>query len=171
MLKSVFPGTDQSGAKDVGHDLQAEILKNAVDNLRRELIIAVPETRVQLELAVEQEFASCPMPTGRDLNAISRWEAELIHTVLGRVSQRLKSMTEGEDKDDRSTAVPAGESGGKKSTKSRTTKRKPSTSNPLSAEAMARDYLSATSPEALEKLIDRWRALSGHEVTRNLSIY
>lgn len=77
-------GTEQSGAKDVGLDLQAEILAAAVENIRHELIIAAPDTRIALGTKLEMlgVMKVGPMPEADDPMGVSRWEGEVSRVIL-----------------------------------------------------------------------------------------
>lgn len=78
-------GSDQSGAADVGLDLQASILASAISRLNQEHILSVSETRVALggvleDFAVNNNVGT--LPQASDLTAVSRWEASLAERLL-----------------------------------------------------------------------------------------
>ena len=80
---SIF-GSDQSGACDVGLDLQANILETAAKKLNSECILSIPDCRVsigcQLELYGINEIGDLPIST--DLSGVSRWEASLAEKII-----------------------------------------------------------------------------------------
>jgi transcription-repair coupling factor (superfamily II helicase) len=146
-------GTDQSGAKDVGLDLQAAILKNAVDSLKSELIIAVPDCRIDLGLPIERVFNSHigPLPPRGDLNAVARWEALLVQNILRKYSKDIETAVEAVS----ITALVPDElltTETKKRRGSKTTKE----TRAYATETLIRDYLSAGSQEAVMTLLNKW---------------
>jgi transcription-repair coupling factor (superfamily II helicase) len=138
-------GTDQSGAKDVGLDLQAAILKDAVDTLKEEQIIAVPDCRIELGLPIETAFVSSLglLPSSESLNAVAIWEAQLAEIILGKYSADISKSFE------RNEADAPQEKSKKKKTKG-------VQKNPYSTENLLRDYLSAGTSAGLIALINRW---------------
>ena len=135
-------GTEQSGAKDVGLDLQAAILRNAVDSLKHELIIAVPECRVNLDMPLEKMFSANigPLPHSSDLNEIARWEGLLTKQILMKFAFDIK---------------------GTKASRSlnNSTKRDPThatNDGVVNVDSLMREYLSASTSEKLIALIAGW---------------
>lgn len=128
-------GTEQSGAKDVGLDLQAAILRNAVDSLKHELIIAVPECRVELGSPLETTFSAMigPIPQSSDLNEIARWESLLTEQVLKKFASEIRET----NKALRSTNSSV-------------------RSNAPNVDSLMREYLSASSSEKLIALVAKW---------------
>jgi hypothetical protein len=80
-------GADQSGAKDVGLDLQAAILEKAVGSLNKEFVLSIPDTRVaigcELQRYGERQLKEV-LPSTRELSAVSRWEAKLAEAVIDK---------------------------------------------------------------------------------------
>ena len=80
---SIF-GSDQSGACDVGLDLQANILETAAKKLNSECILSIPDCRIsigcQLEIFGVKEIGELPLST--DLSGVSRWEASLAEKII-----------------------------------------------------------------------------------------
>ena len=78
-------GTEQSGAKEVGMDLQSDILARQVEQLKRELVLPSAETRIALTTRLEKDGEALvgePMPPPHDLMAVSRWEAAVAKAIL-----------------------------------------------------------------------------------------
>lgn len=150
-------GTEQSGAKDVGLDLQAAILRNAVDSLKQELVIAVPECRVQLELPIETMFCSSigQMPHSSDLNEIARWEGQLTEQILQKFGVEI---IRSRDKSSRST------------NSSPTSNPSPPPGGEVKVDNLLREYLSAGTSEKLIALVAKWeKKYSNVNVVYNLN--
>jgi hypothetical protein len=84
-------GEEQSGAWDIGLDLQASMLSAAVEAIQQELIMCAPDTRVEVGDELEALGVRVgPLPAAADVNAISRWEARLTEEVV----KELNGMAE-----------------------------------------------------------------------------
>jgi transcription-repair coupling factor (superfamily II helicase) len=77
-------GSEQSGARDVGLDLQSEILAEAVEQLRKDSVIGAAETRLALNTKLEAlgKGVAGPLPETSDLMGVSRWEGRLASALL-----------------------------------------------------------------------------------------
>lgn len=75
-------GSDQSGSRDVGLDLQSVILQQSLDNLRNEFILSVPDTSVAIgtKLISLCEPSIGPMPTALARDNVNTTDADLIET-------------------------------------------------------------------------------------------
>eukprot|EP00981_Chlorochromonas_danica_P010139 scaffold3046_cov176-Ochromonas_danica.AAC.6 len=76
-------GSDQSGytTNELGPDMQHKILKEALEELNQQLILAVPETRVEIGSPLEGLLRA--FPSVDNLPRLSIYEAELIEKVTG----------------------------------------------------------------------------------------
>lgn len=83
-------GADQSGACDVGLDLQSNILESAARKLNKECILSISDCRVsvgcELEAFGRDEIGDLPPNT--DLSAVSRWEAALAEKIIKNFSPK-----------------------------------------------------------------------------------
>ena len=79
-------GAEQSGSKDVGIDLQTEILRGALDELQEKIFMPVQVARVDLGTDLELLATALvgPMPEQTDVEALLRWESRLAAVVLKR---------------------------------------------------------------------------------------
>lgn len=93
-------GKDQSGSKDVGIDLQTSILNQALKDIEMELIIPIPECRVQFALDIEgfgeSNCGAMPGPRAGTLaenaqetiewlslqSEVTRWETDMAQKVI-----------------------------------------------------------------------------------------
>lgn len=97
-------GADQSGACDVGLDLQANILETAAKRLNKECILSISDCRVSIACSVEKfggdEIGDLP-PTN-DLSGVSRWEAALAEKIITTFSPKIgsKSRSAGYDEEE-----------------------------------------------------------------------
>ena len=86
---SIF-GSDQSGACDVGLDLQENILETAAKKLNSECILSIPDCRISIGCKVEKyginEIGELPLST--DLSGVSRWEASLAEKIITEYSPK-----------------------------------------------------------------------------------
>jgi len=86
-------GSDQSGAKDVGLDLQASIMQRALTELKKEFIISVPDSRICLGSSIEI-FGNTligPLPSSMDLADVSRYEVEVARGIIEKSIQNTKN--------------------------------------------------------------------------------
>ena len=122
------------GTADVGLDLQAALLENAISVLNKEHILSTTETRVALGGMLERFGTKhCgALPSAADLSAVSRWEANLAEQVLEKFSPSSKT---------------------EKATKAPTT----STKLAFRKNDALRAYFAAGSYAALEDLLDEWK--------------
>jgi hypothetical protein len=80
-------GADQSGAKDVGLDLQAAILEKAVTALNKEFVLSIPDTRIAVGCELQQlgeKELKATLPFMKDLSAVSRWEAKFASYLIDK---------------------------------------------------------------------------------------
>lgn len=148
-------GTDQSGAKDVGMDLQAVILRRAVDALKGELIIGVSETRLQLLTSLETAFPHLgPVPPTTDLNALARWEAALAELVVREYCEETQGGRGREEAE-------VGVEGSLVTQKSKSKSKSKRSSKLSAADDMAREFMGASTAEALSALQTRWEGALG----------
>lgn len=77
-------GSEQSGARDVGLDLQSEILAEAVEQLKKDSVIGAAETRLALNTKLEAlgKGVAGLLPERSDLMGVSRWEGRLASALL-----------------------------------------------------------------------------------------
>jgi transcription-repair coupling factor (superfamily II helicase) len=144
-------GTDQSGAKDVGLDLQAVILKKAVDALKTELIIGVPESKIEIGLSIETEYITQigDMPSSEDVNALASWEANLAECIIKKYFVETCSKINIQGSSDGATST----------TKSKVTKKlKPKA---VTADNLMREYLAASTSMAVLNVIAEWEKRYG----------
>jgi len=80
-------GSDQSGTKDVGMDLQASIMQRELVKLKKEFIITVPDSRIGLDTSIELYAKSLfgPLPSSSNLADVSRYEAELAKAIIDNI--------------------------------------------------------------------------------------
>jgi hypothetical protein len=79
-------GAEQSGSKDVGIDLQTEIMREALDELQKKIFMPVQVARVDLGTDLELLATALmgPMPEQATVEALLRWESRLAAIVLKR---------------------------------------------------------------------------------------
>ena len=137
-------GTEQSGAKDVGLDLQAALLRSAVESLKQELIIAVPECSIRLELPIEKHFENDIglMPNTSDLSAIARWEGLLVERIIQSFHAVIRNTLLQGIKNNSSTTTPLSPHIGR-----------------VHVETILREYLSASTSNKLIGLLAKWESI------------
>ena len=75
-------GTEQSGARDVGMDMQAQLIEEALRDLRKQLMLPVPECRIELGLPLEKFGSTKLGPLPKEDCDITRWEGALCGILL-----------------------------------------------------------------------------------------
>jgi len=87
-------GTQQSGARDVGIDLQASLLQEALLELQSNVFMPVQTTRVDLGTNLEVLGINTigPIPDNSDTEALLSWESKLAAVILKLVLQDKASI-------------------------------------------------------------------------------
>lgn len=89
-------GSEQSGAKDIGLDLQAKVLASALESIKEEVILSSPDARIEVGGRVEAmgiQRLQQSIPSAHDTNAIARWEAALVSLVLSDLACRSMNLS------------------------------------------------------------------------------
>jgi len=84
-------GSEQSGAKDIGLDLQAKVLSRALESIKEEVILSSPDVRIEIGGRIEAmgiQRLQQSIPSAHDTNAIAKWEAALASLVLSDLASR-----------------------------------------------------------------------------------
>jgi hypothetical protein len=82
-------GTEQSGARDVGLDLESDLLSRAVQQMREQLIISAPDTRIELGFvdgikSLEALGIAMLGPIPSEPAPLAQWETTLASAVLAK---------------------------------------------------------------------------------------
>lgn len=89
-------GSEQSGAKDIGLDLQAKVLASALESIKEEVILSSPDARIEIGGRIEAmgiQRLRQSIPSALDTNAVARWEAALASLVLSDLAERSMNLS------------------------------------------------------------------------------
>ena len=95
-------GARQAGNRDIGLDLQNKVLQKAITELKKDIILPIPETRVSLDLHIENIGAKVNKGkqitdiNAQDVNQLAIWETQLAKWTIFNIAGASVAETEKE---------------------------------------------------------------------------